>query len=145
MSRPEIEIFWPASLPSEPAAAGEDMLRGAGIETSCLLRPVRRGGVSETVVVLVSSAVLEPFLRTLFQRVADEAASGLKAFVGRLLERPAEGAPTPDGVVIESSPTGARFRFTADLPDAAYEQVVGVDAGDKRWAWDHRLALWTPG
>ncbi|RSS82288.1 hypothetical protein [Streptomyces sp. WAC06614] len=143
MSRPEIEIFWPATLPTEPAVDGEDMLRRAGFEATCLLRPVRRG-VEDVVLVLVTSVVLEPFLKTLFERLAEDAHEGLKAFVRRLLDRPAKDAPAPVGVVIEAGTTGARFQFTGDLPDKAYAQVVDINAGGDRWTWDANLALWTP-
>ncbi|ANP52833.1 hypothetical protein J2Z21_000376 [Streptomyces griseochromogenes] len=142
MADPEVEIFWPASLPTTGAAQGQELLRQAGIDSECLLMPTRRGAV-DVVQVLVTSAVLEPFLHTLFQRVAEETHHGLRAFVDRLLRRPPEDSTAPTSVVFEL-PTGGRVTFTDGLPEEAYKQAVGLDARNARWTWDPQRALWTP-
>ncbi|MFF4446052.1 hypothetical protein [Streptomyces sp. NPDC001502] len=142
MADPEVEIFWPSSLPSTPALEQRDALREAGVTATCLLRPTRRGA-ADAVLVLLTSAVLEPFLSALFQRLAEEAHKGLKAFVDGLLRDGRDGAVPPEGVVVESA-TGGRVTFTADLPEQAYEQAVGLEACGDRWIWDSRRAMWTP-
>ncbi|MER7467010.1 hypothetical protein [Streptomyces sp. NPDC097981] len=142
MANPEVEIFWPSSLPSTPALEGQDLLLGAGVTSTCMLRPTRRGA-NDVVLVLVTGAVLEPFLSTLFQRLADESHKGLKAFVDRLLRGGPEAEQTPEGVVVESA-SGGQVTFTADLPDQAYEKAVLLDACGDRWIWDPRRAMWTP-
>ncbi|MFD5329378.1 hypothetical protein [Streptomyces sp. NPDC127092] len=142
MAHPEVEIFWPSSLPAAPALEGQDALREAGVPTTCMLRPTRRGA-ADIVLVLVTTAVLQPFLSTLFQLLAEEAHKGLKTFVDRLLVGRSEGAEAPEGVVFESA-TGGRVTFTADLPERAYEQAVRLDARGDRWIWDSRRAMWTP-
>ena len=142
MTDPQVEIFWPSSLPTTSAAEGQDLLRQAGIDSRFMLMPTRRAPV-DVVLVLVTSAVLEPFLSTLFQRLAEETHQGLRAFVDRLLRRPSEDAQAPESVVFEL-PTGGRVTFTHGLPDEAYKQAVGLDARDARWTWDPHSALWTP-
>ncbi|GHI09904.1 hypothetical protein AQI88_15690 [Streptomyces cellostaticus] len=142
MTDPEIEIFWPSSLPTTSATEAQDFLRQAGIDSSCMLVPPRRGAV-DVVLVLVSSAVLEPFLSTLFQRVAEETHQGLRTFVDRLIRRRSEDAPAPKSVVFEL-PTGGRVTFTHSLPEEAYKQAMGLDARDARWTWDSQRAIWTP-
>ncbi|MFD7625908.1 hypothetical protein ACFV7Q_07660 [Streptomyces sp. NPDC059851] len=142
MADPEVEIFWPSSLPSAPALEQQDVLREAGVTATCMLRPIRRGA-ADAVLVLVTSAVLEPFLSTLFARLAEQAHKGLKAFVDGLLRGRPDGAEAPEGVIVESA-TGGRVTFTADLPEQAYEQAVGLEACGDRWTWDSRRAIWTP-
>ncbi|MFD8885423.1 hypothetical protein ACFV0H_23315 [Streptomyces erythrochromogenes] len=141
MTHSEVEIYWPAALPSTPALEQRDVLRDAGVSATCLLRPTRRGA-ADAVLVLVTSAVLEPFLSALFGRLAEEAHKALKAFVDGLLSG-GDGAQAPGGVVVESG-AGGRVTFTADLPDQAYEQAVGLEACGDRWVWDSRRAMWTP-
>ncbi|RKT07220.1 hypothetical protein BX286_5275 [Streptomyces sp. 3211.6] len=142
MARPEVEIFWPSSLPADPALEGQDALREAGVPTTCMLRPTRRGA-GEVVTVLVTTAVMQPFLSTLFQLLAKEAHTGLKTFVDRLLGGHSEGEHAPEGVVFESA-TGGRVTFSAGLPERAYEQAVHLDAYGDRWIWDSRRSMWTP-
>lgn len=137
-----VEILWPSSLPSDPVEEGQDLLREAGVDTRCMLLPTRRGAV-DVVLVLVMTAALDPFLRTLFQKVAEEAYKGLQAFTDRLFERAEQGTPAPQGVVFEV-PAGGRVTFTPDLPEGAYKQAVGLDVRDQRWAWDSRNAVWVP-
>nr|WSX49506.1 hypothetical protein OG409_11420 [Streptomyces sp. NBC_00974] len=142
MAHPEVEIFWPSSLPAAPALEGRDALRVAGVPATCMLRPTRRGA-ADVALVLVTTAVLQPFLSTLFQHLAEEAHKGLQAFVDRLLGDRSEGAETPEAVVFESA-TGGRVTFGADLPARAYEQAVRLDACGDRWIWDSRRSMWTP-
>ncbi|GAA2409010.1 hypothetical protein [Streptomyces coeruleofuscus] len=141
MTGPAVEILWPSSLPSDPAEEGQDLLRDAGVDTQCMLVPTRRGA-AEVVLVLVMTAVLDPFLRSLFQKVAEDAHKGLKAFTDRLFAT-RQGTPAPQGVVFEV-PAGGRVTFTPDLPVGAYEQAVGLDVRDQRWSWDSRTAMWVP-
>ncbi|MEU0105886.1 hypothetical protein ABZ313_11035 [Streptomyces sp. NPDC006251] len=142
MTDPEVEIFWPSSFPSDPAAEAQGLLREAGIHTTYMLRPTRRGP-SDVVLVLVTTAALEPFLRTLFQEIAVEAHKGLKIFVDRLLARRSKEQPTPENLVFQV-PTGGRITFTTELPEQAYQQAVDLDARDGRWAWDPQRAMWVP-
>ncbi|MEU3484178.1 hypothetical protein [Streptomyces massasporeus] len=142
MTEPEVEIFWPSSLPPDPATEAQDLLHEAGIHSTCMLRPTRRG-VADVVLVLVTTAVLEPFLRTLFQGIAEEAHKGLRMFVDRLLVRPSQNQQTPDEAVIQVS-TGGRITFTTGLPDQAFQQAVDLDARDGRWVWDAQRVMWVP-
>ncbi|MFC4502251.1 MULTISPECIES: hypothetical protein [Streptomyces] len=138
----KVEILWPLSLPANPAEEGQDLLRATGIDTTCMLLPTRRGA-ADVVLVLVTTAVMEPFLRTIFQKLAEEAHRGLKAFTDRLLKPTADGTQAPESVVFEMS-TGGRVTFTTDLPERAYEQAVGLDARNENWTWDSRHTMWVP-
>ncbi|MEE1788772.1 hypothetical protein PUR71_38610 [Streptomyces sp. SP17BM10] len=151
MTGTRVEIFWPASLPVEAATGAEEILRQAGIETACMVRPVRRG-VDSYVYVLISTAVVQPFISTVFSRLAEDAYSGLRRFVHRLLGHPDEGADVrdaasggsrPDGVVIEC-PAGTQLVFTHDLPAQAYQRAVDLDPAAGRWIWDPSGNRWTP-
>ncbi|MET9907369.1 hypothetical protein ABZZ74_11150 [Streptomyces sp. NPDC006476] len=142
MTDVEVEILWPSALPSRPAEEGQDLLRAAGVDTTCMLLPTRRGA-ADVVLVLVTTGALEPFLRTLFRKFAEEAHAALKTFTQRLLRPSAEGGPAPRGLVFEM-PTGGRVTFTPDLPEQAYKQAVDLDARDGRWAWDSRNTMWVP-
>ncbi|MFJ7332727.1 hypothetical protein ACIQU3_30255 [Streptomyces sp. NPDC101110] len=142
MTDPEVEIFWPSSLPADPATEAQGLLHEAGIHTTCMLRPARRGA-ADVVLVLVTTAVLEPFLRTLFQGLAEEAHRGLRKFVDRLLAGPSKGRQAPEELVIQVS-EGGRITFTTGLPDQAYQQAVDLDARDGRWAWDAQRVMWVP-
>ncbi|WP_406837071.1 hypothetical protein ACICHK_13420 [Streptomyces sp. AHU1] len=142
MTDVEVEILWPSSFPPDPAQDGQDLLREAGIDAKCLLVPTRRGP-ADVALVLVTTAVLKPFLRALFEKFAEQAHQGLKAFARRLLKSPSDGRPAPQSLVFEMS-TGGRVTFTADLPEEAYEQAVGLDARDRCWTWDSKKTLWVP-
>ncbi|MDQ0683485.1 MULTISPECIES: hypothetical protein [Streptomyces] len=142
MTDPEVEILWPSSLPSSPAEEGQDVLRAAGIDADCMLLPTRRGA-ADIVLVLLTTAVMEPFLRTVFQKLAEDAHQGLKAFTDRLLKPTSDATPAPQCVVYEL-PTGGRVTFTGDVPDQGYEQAVGLDARNENWTWDSRHAMWVP-
>ncbi|MEU3932829.1 hypothetical protein AB0E85_12445 [Streptomyces sp. NPDC029044] len=142
MTDPEVEIFWPSSLPTDPATDAQGLLHEAGIHSTCMLRPTRRGA-ADVVLVLVTTAVLDPFLRTLFQGLAEEAHRGLRMFVDRLLARPSRNQQTPEELVIQVS-EGGRISFTTGLPEQAYQQAVDLDAREGRWAWDAQRVMWVP-
>ncbi|BBC28900.1 hypothetical protein SGFS_001910 [Streptomyces graminofaciens] len=143
MTDHEVEIRWPSALPSSPAEEGQDLLRAAGIDAACLLLPTRRGA-ADIVLVLVTTAVAEPFLRTIFEKLAVDAHNGLKQFTDRLLKRTSDGTPAPQSVVFEMS-AGGRVTFTSDVPERAYEQAVALDARGESWTWDSRHTMWVPG
>jgi len=139
----EVEIFWPTMLSPDAALEAEAFLRERGIQATCRLQPVRRG--SETVLILLTSAALEPFLRTLSERIGGEAWNGLRTFVRHLLGH-ARGQAAPTSVIFESAASGAQFVFTTDLPEDAFRQAITIDPGPGpkpgRWAWDDAKGRW---
>jgi len=137
----EVEIFWPASLPSDPALEAEAVLREAGVEATCRLQPVRRG--SEAVVVLLTTAALEPFFGAFFGRLGGEVWAGLHNLVDHLLKRTG-GQPGPQSVIFESARSGARFVFTTGLPADAFRKAIEIDPGPgkSQWAWDAKNSSW---
>ena len=144
----EVEIFWPANLPSEPALEAEALLRDAGIDATCRLQPVRRG--ADSVVMLVSTVTLEPFFGIMFERFGGEAIAKCRKLVGLLARQPRNEKATespeeqsPHAVVFEL-PNGAQFVFTAGLPEDAYRKVLDIPASPQkgRWTWDVRDENW---
>lgn len=131
----EVEIFWPATLPSTPALEAEELLRNAGIKTACRLQPVRRG--AETVLVLLTHAALEPLFGAMFAQLGGDAWNGIAVLVKHLLKHTG-GRPAPKCVIFESAANGAQFIFTTDLPESAFRQAIKVDPGPQpgRWTWD---------
>jgi hypothetical protein len=135
----EVEIIWPATLAPSGIGDAVDELISAGIDTTCRIRPVRRGAET-AVLVLMTTTALEPFLEATFGRIGDSAYDALRRFVARLFGRDrqrAEEDPAPDVVIFESTSTGAQFLFTADLPAVAYQRALEWDVDDEpgRWMW----------
>ena len=82
----EVEIIWPSTLAEDRLVGVADQLEQAGVPTTCRIQPVRRG--PETIVmVLMSSTVLEPMLKQLFQRIGEDAYGSLRRFIGRIFGR----------------------------------------------------------
>src|SRR6516164_1062701 len=105
----EVEIYWPATQPSDHVFAAEAVLRDAGVHATCRLQPTRRG--SETVLVLLTNAAIGPFFGALFGKLGDEAWIRLRAFIDHLLKHTRE-RPAPGGVVVfESAANCAQFVF----------------------------------
>jgi hypothetical protein len=145
----DVEIIWPSSLGQDRLVGVADDLEQAGVPTTCRIQPPRRG--PETVVmVIMSSTLLEPMLKSLFQRVGEDAYRALRRFVGRIFGRDddtdAQEKPddAPDAVIFESSTTGAQFLFTPHLPDEAMRKALELDPGTEpgRWVWDDRGRAW---
>ena len=138
----EVEIYWPATQPSDHVFAAEAVLRDAGVHATCRLQPTRRG--SETVLVLLTNAAIGPFFGALFGKLGDEAWIRLRAFIGHLLKHTRE-RPAPGGVVVfESAANCAQFVFTTDLPVDAFRKAIDIDPGSEpgRWIWDDRKGSW---
>jgi hypothetical protein len=155
----EAEIFWPSSLPAGPALEAEALLREAGVDATCRLQPVRRG--TESVLVLLTTVTVEPFLGAVFERYAAVAEAGLRSaeaglrhFVSLLFRRlhkegaaetaaetPGENGPK---VVVFESANGAQFLFTPNLPVDAYRKAVQIGPSPRkgRWMWDGDNQNW---
>gem|GEM_PF-3966409 len=141
----EVEIFWPASLPTESVLAVEDTLTAAGIPTTLRLQPVRRGA-DLSILVALTTTTLEPVLVSLVKQLGDEALEALQNLVRRLLHLgPRTTTAAPEAVVFENSASGAQFVFTADLPQEAFRRALQLDPGDRpgRWVWDGEHSRWS--
>lgn len=137
----EVEIFWPAAFPSSPALEAETLLRNAGVQATCRIQPVRRG--SETVLVLLTNAALEPFFGALFERLGGEVWAGLRNLVAHLLKQ-RRGQPAPTSVIFESTSSCAQFIFTTDMPVNAFRKAIELNPGPEpgRWTWDVKNGSW---
>lgn len=141
---PSVEIYWPASVPTDPVLGAVAELREAGVETECRIQPVRRSA-DLSVVVLLCGSVVGPFLKVLFERFAGDTYASLESWVKRLLGRASDDrSQTPASVVFESEATGAQFVFTPGLPDEAFRQALALDPGEEpgRWVWDPQEHTW---
>jgi hypothetical protein len=147
----EVEIIWPSNLAEDRLVGVADELEAAGVPTTCRIQPVRRG--PETIVmILMSSTVLEPMLKSLFQHLGEDAYGSLRRFIGKIFGRdddekdePADKAKdTPDVVIFESSTTGAQFLFTPHLPNEALKKALELDPESEpgRWMWDDKTHSW---
>ncbi len=153
----EVEIIWPSTLAESRLSGVAEELESGGVTTTCRIQPVRRGPET-AVLILMTSSVLEPMLKTLFAKVGEEAFPALKRFIGRLFgdepDKDADGEPAadegegekdqPDVVIFESSATGAQFLFTANLPDEALRKALELDPETEpgRWMWDESAHDW---
>jgi hypothetical protein len=141
---PSVEIYWPASVPTDSVLDAAAEFQRAGVETECRMQPVRRSA-ELSVVVLLSGSVMGPFLKVLFERLAGDTYASLQSWVKRLFGRAGdERSPTPASVVFESEATGAQFVFTPGLPDDAFRQALTLDPGNEpgRWVWDTHERAW---
>jgi len=138
----DVEIYWPAKLPSDHVFAAETVLRDAGIHATCRLQPTRRG--SETVLVLLTNAAIGPFFGALFGKLGDGAWASLRAFIGHLLKHTRERTEPGGVVVFESAVNCAQFVFTKDLPVDAFRKAIEIDPGSEpgRWIWDDGTNSW---
>jgi hypothetical protein len=138
----EVDIFWPDRLPPAPLLEAAAPLREAGLDPACRLQPVRRGA-ELSVLVLVTGAVVEPFLKAMFERFGGDAQAALARFVRRLLRRDGR-VDAPASVVFTSELHGAEFVFTPSLPEEAFRQAMALDPGPEpgRWVWDGQQRRW---
>lgn len=143
----DVEIIWPEALPRGLLTAATDELDSVGLEASCRIQPVRRGAES-AVLILLTTTMLEPFLKAMFERFGSEASAALKRFVGAMFgsddTEEQTGRQRPDVVIFESTTTGAQFLFTAGLPQEAMQQAVELDPGTApgRWTWATQERRW---
>jgi hypothetical protein len=146
MSAIEVEIFWPAGLTTDDVSAAVDELTSAGIDTTCRLQPVRRGGES-TALILVTTATLQPFLTAVFEHIGGDVYRALHEFLAGMFgrKRCENGlGGSLSAVVFESSATRAQYVFTADLPNEAYRKALALDPGEQpaRWVGGSRQREW---
>lgn len=139
----DVEIYWPSGLPTASMFDGQDLLRRAGVEATCRVRPAQRG-VDLPVLVLIASTALEPIFTQVLGHVGDEVFAVLKNVVHAFLRRAEATAPAPSAVVFESAATGAQFVFLPDLPDVAFRRAIELDPGEHagRWVWDTSRERW---
>jgi hypothetical protein len=138
----DVEIYWPAKLPSDHVFAAEAVLREAGVHATCRLQPTRRG--SEAVLVLLTNAAIGPFFGSLFGKLGDGAWKSLSDFIGHLLKHTRERTAPGGVVVFESAANRAQFVFTTDLPVDAFRKAIEIDPGSEpgRWIWDDDKGSW---
>lgn len=139
----EVEIYWPAALPQDSLQDAQELCHELGVEATGRLEPSRRGDPGLTVLVLLTTSVLEPLLSAFAQKLGSDALPVLRRLVRQLFGRP-EASVKPTTVVFESTASGAQFIFTQDLPDEAYRKAVLLNPGDEpgRWTWEPGSKEW---
>ncbi|GAA0492671.1 hypothetical protein Ade02nite_69380 [Paractinoplanes deccanensis] len=141
----DVELFVSSRLRPDEVAGIRAELRDWGWEPQVLRMPARRGAAEFTWLLLLTVPA-EIFVKTVLEQLGKQAYESLRGFVQRHLGREATG----DGkqvVVIEEAGTGAQFGLTADLPLAAYQQMVealatgAVEDGFR--TFDRKRGRWT--
>lgn len=143
----DVEIHWPAAVAADRLLDAVAVLDEAGVESECLIQPVRRGVVNE-VLVLVAIPAMQPFLKAVFESVGVDAYAAARGFIRRLLGGESTTLADPDSapaaVVFESTATGARFVFTPGLPEEAFRAAMEIATGPDpaQWVWDADARRW---
>jgi hypothetical protein len=139
----DVEIYWPAALPQDSLHDAQQLLRELGMETTGRLEPSRHGDPGLTVLVLLTTSVLEPLLSAFARKLGTDAIPALQRLVRQLFGKP-EASIKPATVVFESTTSGAQFIFTPDLSDEAFRKAVVLDPGEEpgRWIWDPNSREW---
>jgi hypothetical protein len=122
------EIFLDGQIPADEERTLVDALAVLGVRTHARVVPPRRG-LGELHWLLLVSLPLQAFLTGVGSKLAEDAYQGFQRAVGRLLghdqEQPADEQPRP--MVLQDRASGLQVILEADLPDAAYQQLVALD------------------
>jgi hypothetical protein len=126
----DVDVFVSARLAPTEIDDITAELRDWGVQARIRRMPSRRG--AEFTWLLLLTVPAEIMVKTMLEQMGVHAYKRLQQFVRRTLGRAdAEGRRDGAGkiVVIESADTGAQFALDADLPLAAYQQMVEALAG----------------
>ena len=122
------EVFLDGQIPADEEWTLVDALAVLGVRTHAKVVPARRG-LGELHWLVLVSLPLQAFLTSVGSRLAEDAYQGFQRAVGRLLGR-AQGQPAaeqPRPMVLQDTASGLQVVLEADLPDAAYQQLVAMD------------------
>jgi hypothetical protein len=122
------EVFLDERIPLEQERGLVDALAAFGVRAQAKVVPPRRG-LGELHWLILVSLPLQAFLSSLSGKLAEDAYHGLKHAVSRLLSRDQEqpAADQPRPLVLQDTASGLQVVLEADLPDDAYQQLVGLD------------------
>jgi hypothetical protein len=122
------EVFLDGQIPADQERTLVDALAALGVHAQAKIMPARRGLGELSWLVLVSMP-LQAFLTSVGSKLAEDAYQGFQRVVGRLLGRDQEARATgvDRPLVLQDTASGLQVVLEADLPDAAYQQLVGLD------------------
>jgi hypothetical protein len=122
------EVFVDGHIPPGQEHELIDAFAALGVRSHVKVVPVRRG-LGELHWLVLVTVPLQALLSSMGSKLAEDVYQGLQRAVGRLLgrdqEQPAAEQPRP--LVLQDTASGLRVVLEADLPDAAYQQLVGLD------------------
>jgi hypothetical protein len=122
------EIFFDEHIPAAQERGLVDALAALGVRTRVKVVPARRG-LGELHWLVLVTVPLQAFLSSVGSKFAEGAYQSLKHAVRRLLgheqEQPAAEVARP--LVLQDIASELQVVLEADLPDAAYQQLVGLD------------------
>ena len=124
------EVFLDGRVPADRERGLVDALAALGVRAQAKVVPARRG-LGEVHWLVLVAVPLQAFLSSVGSKVAEDAYQGLKRAISRLLgrdqEQPAAEQPRPRPLVLQDTASGLQVVLEVDLPDTAYQQLVGLD------------------
>ncbi len=128
----QVEILATSAVTPDDLADLASEVRNWGVEPLVRRMPARRGAAELSWLVLLTIPA-EVIAKTMLERFAADAYTGLRRLVERLVRGARRhngvGSEPPDKVLVESGNTGAQFTLEADLPIEAYHQMFAEIAG----------------
>jgi hypothetical protein len=125
---PAADVVLDGHVPVDQQQALVDALAALGVRAHAKVLPARRG-LGELHWLVLVSLPLQAFLSSVGSKLAEDAYQGFTRAIDRLLghgqEQPAGEQPRP--LVLQDTSSGLQVVLEADLPDAAYQQLVGLD------------------
>ncbi|MET9413992.1 hypothetical protein ABZY03_07320 [Streptomyces klenkii] len=142
-------VYFTAETGEEQRAALTDGLAGLGVTPYSATLDALRGEALTWLVLVVLP--LSGFLQNVGQILAQDACAALKRVLGGALrhsrsEPPVPAAPpAPPPLLLEDERSGARIVIDADLPVAAYQQLLELDLGScegRTLSYDRTRGRW---
>ncbi|MGK5733659.1 hypothetical protein [Streptomyces sp. URMC 124] len=119
-------VYFDADTGEEERKSLTDGLTGLGVETYSATLGALRGETLTWLVLVVLP--LSGFLQNVGQLLAQDACTALKRILGGALRRSPGGPPAPPRpLLLEDALSATRILVEADLPVAAYRQLLEMD------------------
>jgi hypothetical protein len=122
------EVFLDGHIPAGQERGLVNAFAALGVHTDVKVVPAHRG-LGELQWLVLVTVPLQAFLSSVGSKLAEDAYQSFKHALGRLLgrEREQPAAEPPRPLVLQDTASGLQVVLEADLPDAAYQQLVGLD------------------
>lgn len=138
------EVLVTAEVSTEEEQAIVDAFRALDVATRTRIVPTRRG-MEQLQWLVLATLPLHALLSGLGSAAAADVAEGLKHLVGRVLGAVRTTATTPQVLVLQDAATRLQVVLEADLPAAAYQELVALDLCAFRQGpvhYDRQRGMW---